>query len=573
MKEKNKTVEKRQTAVSESNAAVDTIAVEEQKIAFYKRRIRRLFGKKADITRILLAVIFITLVFIPLIRMFANIDGESLKKVVNSANFGTAILNSLTVTTVATIITTVIAYLLAVCIERTNIRFKSFFGIIFVLPMLIPSISNGMGLIILFGNNGIITRLLGLNTSIYGMQGIVLGSILYAFPVAYLMFADVMKYEDSSPYEAARVLGIPKRRQFTSITLPYLRKPLISIIFSTFTLIVTDYGVPLMVGGKFTTIPVVMYQEVIGQLNFGKGAIYGCLLLIPAVAAFIIDLLNKDKGNSGFMAKSFDLTSGRVKKASAYIFCTAMTVFTALPLISFVILAFAKDYPTDTAFTLDNITKAVNLRADEYLLNSLVIALLVSLIGVAVAFMTAYMSARMKSKASNFLHLSAITSAAIPGIVLGLSYVLVFKGSAIYGTLAILVMVNLVHFIASPYLMMYNSLSKLNENLEGVGHTLGISRGYMIRDVFIPQCRKTLLEMFSYFFVNCMMTISAVSFLATTANKPVSLMINQFEAQMQLECAAVVSLAILAVNLVIKGVVSVIKAVDGKRTAVKAVET
>jgi len=122
-----------------------------------------------------------------------------------------------------------------------------------------------------------------------------------------------------------------------------------------------------------------------------------------------------------------------------------------------------------------------------------------------------------------------------------------------------LIAVNMIHFIASPYLMMYNSLSKINENTEGVAHTMGIARAYMIRDVFIPQCKYTLLEMFSYFFVNCMMTISAVSFLATTANKPISLMINQFEAQMQIECAAVVSLMILGVNLLIKGTVHVLK--------------
>ena len=146
----------------------------------------------------------------------------------------------------------------------------------------------------------------------------------------------------------------------------------------------------------------------------------------------------------------------------------------------------------------------------------------------------------------------SITSAAVPGIVLGLSYVLLFKGSFIYGTIIIMVMVNTIHFISSPYLMMYNTFSKLNENLEAVGHTLGISRAYMIRDVFIPTCRGTIIEMFSYFFVNCMMTISAVSFLATTNNKPISLMINQFEAQMQLECAAIVSLLILIVNIIIK---------------------
>jgi iron(III) transport system permease protein len=166
---------------------------------------------------------------------------------------------------------------------------------------------------------------------------------------------------------------------------------------------------------------------------------------------------------------------------------------------------------------------------------------------------------------SKFLHLSSITSAAIPGVVLGLSYVLAFKGMPIYGTILILVMVNTVHFIASPYLMIYNSLSKINDNLEHVAHTMGIYRHQMIRDVLIPQCKGTIIEMFSYFFVNCMITISAVSFLATTANKPISLMITQFEAQMQLECAAVVSIMILVVNLAIKGIVHLLKSKEKKK--------
>ena len=517
------------------------------------------FSKKADLTKLLLAAVFITLVIIPLIRMFLYIDADSFYKVINSSNFAESILHSLTAASLATAVTLLIAYILAACIERTDIKYKSVFGILFVLPMLIPSISNGMGLIILFGNNGIITQLLGLNTSIYGLHGIVLGSVLYAFPVAYLMIADVMKYEDYSPYEAAKVLGIPRRSQLCAITLPYMRKPFIVIIFSIFTLVITDYGVPLMVGGKYITIPVVMYQEVIGQLNFGKGAVYGCLLLLPAVSAFVIDLLNKDKGNAKFVIKPFETTGSKLRKTVSYTYCSLVALFTSLPLLSFVILAFSKRYPSDMSLTFDNIIKTLNLRAGEYLLNSVIIALFVSVIGVAAAFLAAYMSARMKSKASSFLHFSAITSAAIPGLVLGLSYVLTFKGSPIFGTMLLLIMVNLIHFIASPYLMMYNSLSKINENLEGVGQTLGIRRAYLIKDVIIPQCRFTIFEMFSYFFVNCMMTISAVSFLATTANKPVSLMINQFEAQMQLENAAVVSLLILFVNLFIKAIVHLLK--------------
>lgn len=517
------------------------------------------YAKQYRAVQLLLAAIFITLIFIPLICMCTYIDSDSIHNVVTSPMFTSSIAHSLVATTIATVITIVSAYFLALCIERSNIRFKGIFGIIFVLPMLIPSISNGMGLIILFGNNGIITKTLGMDIGIYGLKGIVLGSVLYAFPVAYLMLSNIMRYEDSSPYEAAQVLGIGKCRQFFAISLPYLKKPLISVVFSTFTLIITDYGVPLIIGGKYTTIPVVMYQEVIGQLNFGKGIVYGIFLLIPAVFAFIIDFFNGDNGNSRFETKTFTPSKRKSVVTVSYIYCSIVAIFMSLPLISFVVLGFTENYPSDLTFTLKHIFQSLNLGADEYLINSIVIAFFVSIIGVIIAFSTAYMTTRIASKGCKLLHLFAITSAAIPGIVLGISYALVFKGSFLQGTIAVLIMVNIVHFIASPYLMIYNSLSKLNSNLENVGQTLGIKRSYMIRDIFLPLSKSTLIEMFSYFFVNCMMTISAVSFLATTENKPVSLMINQFEAQMQIECAAIVSLAILSVNLLLKAVLHIYK--------------
>ena len=509
--------------------------------------------------KLVLILFFACLVIMPLIRMLFYINADSVGRVISSPSFGTASLNSLKVSALSTVIALILAYTLAICVERSGIKFTGFWNIILVLPMLIPSISHGMGLIVLLGNNGIITRLFGLNWNIYGMWGIVIGSVMYAFPVAFLMIRDILKYEDRSPYEAAEILGIPKWRQFTAITVPYLRKPLISVIFAVFTMIVTDYGVPLIVGGKFSTIPVVMYQEVIGQLDFGKGAVYGVILLIPAVVAFVFDLLNKDRGNSSFVTKKFEGTGSKLKKIFAYLFCGAVSVCVLLPIAAFVILGFAENYPENLTFTFKNIVKTFNLNAGRYLCNSIAIATLVSVIGVVISFVTAYFTARIKSGASRFLHLIAITSAAIPGIVLGLSYVIVFKGSFIYGTIAILIMVNTIHFIASPYIMMYNSLGKINGNLEAVGESLGISRIRMIKDVFIPQCAFTICEMLSYFFVNSMMTISAVSFLATTSNKPAALMINQFEAQTQLECAAVISLLILLINILLKLIMYMIK--------------
>ena len=511
------------------------------------------------VTKLVMFGVFGGLVLIPLISMLSNISASSIQTVFSSSMIGEIIGNSILATALATVITIVIAYFLAVCMERVDIRLRPLFSIILILPMLIPSISHGMGLVILFGNNGIITNLLHLHSNIYGLQGIVMGSVLYAYPIAFLMFSDVMRYEDSSPYEAAEVLGIPKWRQKLSITLPYLRKPLISVVFATFTMIITDYGVPLMVGGKFKTLAVVMYQEVIGLLKFDTGSVYGAILLIPAIIAFLVDLYNRDKGNANFVIKPFERSKKISTRVVSYLYCGIVSLLTLLPIVSFIVLGFTKKYPSNMAFSWQNVTRVIALNGDQYLFNSIVIALLVSIVGSLIGFVTAYLTARTHTFLSKALHLVAMTAMAVPGIVLGLSYVLLYKGSFIYGTIIILVMVNIIHFIASPYLMMYNSFYKANENLEAVGDTLGIGRLRLIKDVFLPHAWSTLAEMFTYFFVNSMMTISAVSFLATTSTKPISLMINQFEAQAQLENAAIVSLVILLVNLIVKGVISLIK--------------
>lgn len=514
--------------------------------------------------KLLIGCFFLVTVILPLFRMLVGLKDADIGKIFSNSLVTSSIVNSVCVSLCATAISVTLAFILAWCITRTGVRFKGLFKLLLILPMLIPSISHGMGLTILFGANGSITKLLGLSSGLYGFWGIVTGSVMYSFPVAFLMISDILGYEDSTPYEAAQVLGIPKARRMTAITLPYLRKPMINVVFATFTMIVTDYGVPLMVGGTYKTLPVVMYEEVIGQQNFDKGSVFGTLLLIPAVIAFAVDLFCKNRAGTGTVTKPFTPAKKPLRDIVSYIILTVVSIAVVYPIFSFAQLTFATRFPRDMSFTLDHISSTVGKGALEFLLNSVLIAVFVSVIGTAAAFICAYFTARLPSKSSAAIHLLSITSLAVPGMVLGLSYVLMFKASFIYGTFAILILVNTIHFFSSPYLMFYNSLGKLNKNLEAVGLTLGIGRVRMIKDVILPQLISTVAESVSYFFVNSMMTISAVAFLATAKTKPVSLMINQFEAQVLLEAAAFVSLMILAVNLIMKGIVLVIKRGAGK---------
>lgn len=523
---------------------------------------------RSNIIKLFVGLFFVVSVLYPLLQVLLSIGEVDIGRMLQSAQFTEALRNSLMTSVTATVIAVTLSFLLSWSILRTAIKHKTIFSVLLTLPMLIPSISHGMGLIILFGTNGIVTNFFNSSVNIYGFWGIVIGSVLYSFPVSFLMISDSLMYEDSSPYEAADILGFSSWHKFKSITVPYLRKPMIAVIFANFTMIVTDYGVPLMIGGKYTTLPVLMYQEVIGRLDFNKGAVIGVVLLVPAFIAFILDLMNKDKGNTSFIVKGFDIKGRKLRDRFAYSFIGLVIFLVALPIMVFILLTFSTNYPVNLAFTLENVTSTLTASARGYLMNSLVISVGVALLGTVLAYITAYLTVRMPSSLSTGLHLIAVSSLAIPGLVLGLAYVMTFNQTAIYGTIGILILVNLVHFFASPYLMIYNTLGKVNENLESIGQTLGIGRLRMIKDIIIPQTKGTILEMLSYFFVNSMITISAVSFLATINNKPVSLLINEFEGNMLIEASAFISLIILIINLIMKFVVYLVKNKMNKRIGV-----
>lgn len=509
---------------------------------------------------LLLAYLLVSVV-LPIIYLFSSIRGGHISEVLTSAQFLPMLRNSVITTVIATAISIVLSFFLAYMLNRSNIKFKSFFVVLFTIPMLIPSISHGMGLVFLFGDNGIVTNLLGLNIGLYGYKGIVMGSVLYSFPVSFLMFNDSFQYEDFTIYEAASVLGMSKLRQFVTITLPSMRRTIVSAILAVFTMIFTDYGVSLMTGGTDMTLPVYMYREVIGMMNFSGGAVVGVVLLLPAMVAFIMDLKNSGiSASSSTVTKAYLIEDNKVRDIIVYIVFAIVIFLLCLPIIAFVLLSFVKQYPIDMSFSLETAKKLLSSGIGQYFVNSVAIALLTSLVGTCLSYFSAYITSRSKKAVSNgVLHFISMLSLAVPGIVLGLSYVLTFKNVPIYGTIFILVVVNIAHFFSSPYLLAYNSLSKFNPNLEDVADTLGINRMKLLFSVYIPSTRATIVEMYSYFFVNAMITISAVSFLMNFRTMPLSLLIPQLESQSFIEGTAMVSLLILVVNLVEKGIAFAVK--------------
>lgn len=512
--------------------------------------------KKINGLKILLFIFFTTTVFYPILIMLTKVRWNDFFNLITSISFKESLINSLIVTIISTIISILLASFLAYSLNRTNIKHKKILKILITLPMLIPSISHGMGLINLFGNNGIISRFFGFN--IIGSVGIIIGSVIYSFPVAFLMIDDGYSYIDNTMYDVSKVLGLSKIQTFFKVTMCYMKKTLISSVFVVFTLVFTDYGVPLAIGGKFITLPVFLYKEVIGLLDFSKGTIIGLFLLIPAFISFLIDNFMKDNSGNSFSKKQYLIKENKKRDSFVKFFVYIFLIFILILLGSFVYYAFIDNVVLNNTFSLKHIEYVLSNNIGKYLLNSLFISIVVSILGTIIAYFTAYTTARVKGKFSKIIHILTISSLAIPGIVLGLSYTIGFKNSFIYNTFLILILVNIIHFIASPYLMAYNALQKVNPNFESIAKTCNIPTFKIIFDVIIPCTKSTIREMLVYFFVNSMITISAITFLFNTDTMPISLLINNYEGSMMLGEAAIVSLVILFFNILAKLIVYII---------------
>ena len=505
--------------------------------------------KKFSKLSILMLLFLLVSVLYPLVVMLSRVNWSTFSNLVTSNAFRESLSNSLYVTIIATVLSVSIAYLLAFTLNRTNIKHRAVLKILLTVPMLIPSISHGLGLINLFGTNGLISKIFDFN--IIGSGGIILGSILYSFPVAFLMLDDGFNYVDNSMYDVAMILGMNKIETFKKVTLCYLKKPILSSLFAVFTMIFTDYGVPLSIGGKFITLPVFLYKEVIGLLDFSKGTMIGLFLLIPAIVSFLFDNFSKDYSNNNNV-KKYKITNNKTRDILLTTFIYMILIFVFCILGSFIYYTFINNIAIDKSFSLKHFEYVLNNDVISNIFNSLIISIFVAIFGTIISYFTAYVTARVKGIIAKVIHILTISTLAIPGIVLGLSYTIGFNNSFIYNTYLILILVNIIHFIASPYLMAYNALQKVNPNYEVVAKTCNISIFRIIIDVIIPCTKKTIREMVAYFFVNSMVTISAITFLFNSRTMPLSLLINNYEGSMMLGEAAIISLIILLFNVIVK---------------------
>ncbi|MCM3239661.1 ABC transporter permease subunit [Heyndrickxia oleronia] len=494
------------------------------------------------------------------VRSFETANGfdvANYHSIISNKELMKSIGNSLLISSITAIISTILAFILAYTINCTRIYqpIKEVIKTGMLIPMLLPTITYGFAIMYSFGNQGLITKLFGRKIfDIYGFNGLLIGYVIYTLPSAFLLINNAFKYIDKKFIIVSKLMGDGTLRSFMNTIIRPLWGTLAGAFVLSFILSFTDFGIPASVGGTYDVVATQLYQVMLGSIpDFNNGAAIAVIMLIPAVfAVFLLNYLEKFNFHYDKFTE-IELIQNKPRDISFSVISSVILIGIVAVFAVMFVAPLVNSYPYNLTFTLSHFidvfqsSDLVNVYK-----NSIVIAILTGVVGTFVAYSAALVNVRTPLKGKRLMDTISIITNTVPGMVLGLSYLLLFNNSSLKGTITIIVLCTLVHYFTTPYLMAKNTLAKMNPTWETTGELLGDSWLKTVRRVLLPNSVSTVFEMFSYYFINAMVTISGIIFLVTAETSVVASKIKELQHFAKFNEIFVLSILIFGTNLIVK---------------------
>lgn len=515
-----------------------------------------------------IAVLFIWFLAMPLLMLLLKSFQDSQARfwvhyteVLLQSDFWNAVGNSFRVAGISAAVTTILAFILAYTLHYTNVPtwMKKVIGQGAVLPMLLPTITYGFAIIYSFGKQGLVTKIVGKQLfDIYGFWGLLLGYVIYTLPVSFLLIRNTMGYVDKKFMMVSRIMGDNCLKTFMISILRPLAGTLAASFVQCFFLAFTDFGIPASVGGNYEVVASILYDEMLGSIpNFNNGAVVAVVMLVPSVVSIcLLHFLEKYNIRYNKITKVENFKNS-ARDVLCGVGCTGILAVIAVVFSVIFLVPFVTTWPYDMSLTMEHVNGVFQ---DEVLSgvfrNSLFVAILTAVVGSLTAYGAALATARSKlsAKSKHFIENIALVTNTVPGMVIGIAFMMTFSGSVFQNTFFLIIVCNVVHYFSTPYLMMKNSLEKMNSSWETTALLMGDSWIKTILRVVTPNALPTILEVFSYYFVNAMVTVSAVIFITGARTMVITTKIKELQHFAQFNEIFVLSLCILFTNLAAKGI-------------------
>lgn len=530
-------------------------------------------------------IFFVLFLGVPLALIFGQsilekgtLTAANWLSVVMRPGFWSMMANSFAVSTAAAAVATLLGFFAAygLVISQLPAWVKKAVRILMLLPLFLPSITYGFAVIYSFGRMGLISQFFGPPPfSIYGFWGLLIADVAYLLPPVFLIISNAFIYVDPRYAIVSRVMGDGFLRRFWTSALRPVAGACVSAFMLGFFLAFTDFGIPISIAGQYEVVATELYSTMMGAVpDFGRGAVVAISMMVPAVGAVaLLRWSEKLNFRSTDIVRPMLMPSAARDGAFLLFYAELAAVLLCIFAVMFIV-PFVENWPYKPNFTIQHF---IDILGEDDIggiyLRSIGVAAASAAIGTFISFAAALIQARSKLPrvCRSAMDGLAMMTSTLPGMVIGVGFLFAFSGTILQNTIAILILANLVHFFASPYLMGTAALSRMNAGWETTGLLMGDTWIQTIRRVVLPNARATLIEMFELYFINSMVTISAVVFLCGTSTMLLTTKIKEFSYYERFDAIFVLSLLVFVTNVAAKLILD--KLAECSRTDQKAGST
>jgi len=477
---------------------------------------------------------------------------------------------SLSVAFLVTFMATLIGASGAIAVRRLAFPGRSLVRLLFMVPLVSPPFLGSLSFIMLFGRRGLITnRLLGLSVSPFGWQGIATLEIISFGALAYLIVASGLDRLDTDQEDAARTIGASERQIFWDVTLRSMKPELSTAAVLVFLGSLADFGTPLIIGGAYQTLASDLYTQIIGLYDMKSAAVSGLLLLVPSMAAFVYQRRSLVPGAyyiSG--SPSRDVRYRFYDRGLAVALPSIAGVYSVLVAIQFgfiVVGAFSTHWNHDFTPTFDHFITVLGGDLAPFI-NSLALALVSALFAAWLGVVLAYLIQRRRYPLRRTMDFIATMPAAVPGILFGIGYLVVFRyplfglgrlylrdvaQPVLLGTGIIIFLLCIFRYLNIGLRAGSALLDHIDPDLEEAARNLGRSDSGAFVDITLPLLAPALYGAFIKVFATTMTTLGAIIFLILPSNKVAVQQLFQIITGSGFEAAAAMGVVLMTLTLLL----------------------
>ena len=462
--------------------------------------------------------------------------------------------NSVLLATIVGVTTTALGLAFALLAQRTAFPAKPLLKLVAVLPVITPPFVIGLAIILLFGRNGAVTLFLesafGIPPTrwIYGLPGLVLVQTLAFAPIAFMVLLGVVQGVSPSMEEAAQTLRASRWRVFTTVTLPLIRPGLANSFLIGFVESLADFGNPLVLAGNFNVLSTQIFFAIVGaQSDPGRAAALSMVLLVVCLGAFFLQSvwLGKrayttvsGKGDGGVHAEL-----PAAARWAIYLTAVPWMAFTLVVYAMIVAGGFVENFGRDNSFTFKHYVVTFGIewgqhgivwagRAWNSLFTTLQLSAIAAPLTAGIGLLTAYLLARQTFRGKQAFEFTTMLSFAIPGTVIGVSYIVAFNVPPLELTGTGIILVICFVFRNMPVAIRSGiaTLSQIDRSLDECSLTLRHGSFATLRRVVLPLLRPAIVAAMVYSFVRAITSVSAVVFLVSAEyNLATAYIVNRVE--------------------------------------------